>query len=134
MIRKGVIELSAIGYIRVHAFTSAARIPLGDVAVTVTATDGTALATRLTDRNGLIRPIELPVPDISAGQQPDTGIIPYTSVNLYARLEGYEQVENVNLQVFPNTVTDQDLEMIPLSELPDSWSRIGVFQTPAQNL
>ena len=65
---------------------------------------------------------------------PDTGVIPYTAVNLYARLEGYEQVENENVQVFPDTVTDQDLPMIPHSELPESWSRIGVFNTPPQNL
>ena len=89
---------------------------------------------RLTDRNGLIRPIEIPVPDKSAGLEPDTGVTAYTAVNLYARLEGYEQVENENLQVFPDTVTNQDLEMIPHSELPESWSKIGVFDTPPQNL
>lgn len=131
---KGGILLSEVGYIRVNAYTSYARIPLANVAVTVTATDGTALAMRLTDRNGLIRPIEIPVPDKSAGLEPDTGVTPYTAVNLYARLEGYEQVENENLQVFPDTVTNQDLEMIPHSELPESWSKIGVFDTPPQNL
>ena len=89
---------------------------------------------RLTDRNGLIRTIEIPVPDISAGLDPDTGVIPYTAVNLYAKLEGYEQIENENLQVFPDTVTNQNLEMIPLSELPANWSQIGVFITPPQNL
>ena len=131
---KGGIHLSEVGYIRVNAYTSIARIPLENVAVTVTATDGTALAMRLTDRNGLIRPIEIPVPDKSAGLEPDTGVTPYTAVNLYARLEGYEQVENENLQVFPDNVTNQDLEMIPHSELPESWSKIGVFDTPPQNL
>ena len=131
---KGGIHLSEVGYIRVNAYTSIARIPLENVAVTVTATDGTALAMRLTDGNGLIRPIEIPVPDKSAGLEPDTGVTPYTAVNLYARLEGYEQVENENLQVFPDTVTNQDLEMIPHSELPESWSKIGVFDTPPQNL
>lgn len=104
------------------------------MAITVTATDGTALAMRLTDRNGLIPMIEIPVPDKDAGLQPDTGVIPYTAVNMYARKEGYEQLENENLQVFPDIITDQNLEMIPLSELPANWSQIGVFQTPPQNL
>jgi hypothetical protein len=102
--------------------------------VTITATDGTAIATRLTDRSGLTQPIEIPVPEKSAGTSPDTGIIPYTPVNLYARLEGFEQVENENVQIFPDTVTEQDLEMVPLSELPGSWGTIGVFDTPPQNL
>ena len=126
--------MSATGYIRIHAYTSFARLPLKDVAVTITATDGTAIATRLTDRSGLTQPIEIPVPEKSAGTSPDTGIIPYTPVNLYARLEGFEQVENENVQIFPDTVTEQDLEMVPLSELPGSWGTIGVFDTPPQNL
>ncbi len=131
---EGGIILPDIGYIEVNAYTSNARIPLEDVAITVTADDGTAIAMRLTDRNGLIQRIEVPVPSPSAGQTPDTGIRPYTPVNLYARLEGYEQLENENLQVFPNTVTRLDLQMIPLSELPGSWDQIGITDTPPQNL
>ena len=126
--------MSAIGYIRVNAYTSSARIPLQDVAVAVTAADGTAIAMRITDRNGLISPIEVPVPDLAAGQTPDTGEKPFTAVNLYARKEGYEEIEMESLQVFPDTTTDQDLEMIPLSELPAQWDKYEVFQTPAQNL
>ena len=129
-----MIILSATGYIQVHAYTSNARIPLADVAITVTATDGTAIAMRITDRSGQITPIEIPVPDPAAGQKPDTGLIPYTRVNLYARLKGYEQIENEDLQVFPNTITDQNLELIPLSELPDQWDRRELFVTPSQNL
>lgn len=131
---EGVIILSDIGYIEVNAYTTRAKIPLKDVAITVTSDDGTAIAMRLTDRNGLIRPITVPVPDLSAGQTPDSGVRPYTPVNLYARLEGYEQLENENLQVFPRTVTRLDLQMIPLAELPENWDQTGITDTPAQNL
>ncbi len=122
------------GYIQVHAYTSSARLPLKDVAVTVTAEDGTAIGMRLTDRSGKIALIEVPVPEPSAGQSPDTGEIPYTPVNLYARKQGFEMIENESLQVFPGTVTDQNLEMIPLSELPESWNQAEIFVTPPQNL
>ena len=131
---KGVVTLPDTGYIDVLAYTSIAQIPLENVAITVTATDGTALAMRLTNRNGSISPIEIPVPALSAGQSPNTGIKPFTAVNLYARLEDFEQVENENLQVFPGTVTRLNLEMIPLSELPSSWDKTAVYDTPAQNL
>ena len=131
---KGGIPLPEKGYITVNAFTGTARIPLQNVAIAVTAEDGTAIALRLTDRNGLITPIEVPVPPLSAGQTPDTGVVPFTPVNLYARLEGYEQTENENLQVFPETVTELELQMIPLSELPNSWDKVSIFNTPAQNL
>lgn len=126
--------MASTGYIQVHAYASRARLPLEDVAITVTASDGTAIAMRLTDRSGKIRPIEIPVPDISVGQTPDTGEVPYTPVNLYARKKGYEQIESENLQVFPNTVTNQNLEMIPLSELPEAWDKTEIFNTPPQNL
>ena len=127
-------HLPSIGYIQVHAYTSRARLPLEDVAITVTASDGTAIALRLTDRSGKISPIAVPVPDPAAGLTPDTGEVPYTPVNLYARRKGFEQIESENLQVFPNTVTDQNLEMIPLSELPEAWDRTEIFVTPPQNL
>ena len=100
----------------------------------VTATDGTAIAMRITDRSGRIEPIEIPVPDRAESISPNPGEIPYTAVNLYARLKGYEQTEHENLQVFAGTTTDQPLEMIPLSEMPWSWDQTAVFDTPPQNL
>lgn len=127
--------MSATGYIQVHAYASDARIPLKDTAITVTDTSGAAIAMRLTNRSGTLdQPIEISVPDLSAGQSPNTGIIPFTSVNLYARLENYEQIEIENLQVFPDTITDQNLQMIPLSELPGKWTETEIFDIPAQNL
>ena len=131
---KGGIALPATGYIQVSAYTSNARIPLKDVAITVTATDGTAIAMRLTDRSGKIDPIPIPVPDLAASQTPNTGEVPFAKVNLYARLRGYGQIENEDLQVFAGITTNQNLEMIPLSELPDSWGQKEVFFTPGQNL
>ena len=100
----------------------------------ITNTDGSAIAMRLTDRSGLIDPIPVIVPDKAAGQSPDTGIVPFTSVNIYARLENFEQIEAENVQVFADTVTYQNLEMIPLSESPDNWTKAEIFKTPAQNL
>jgi hypothetical protein len=129
-----VIILSATGYIRVHAYTSDAQIPLKDVAVSVTDPNGEPIALRLTNRSGYIEPITVSVPDRSASQTPDTGIIPYTSVNIYAILENYEQIEVENVQVFAGTVTTQNLAMIPLAELPDQWNKAEIFRITPQNL
>ncbi len=105
------------------------------VAVTVTDTDGAAIAMRLTNRSGILdEPIEISVPDQSASQAPNTGIIPFTTVDLYARLENFEEIFIENLQVFPNIITDQDLELIPLSEFPEKWNKTESFSTPTQNL
>jgi len=126
--------LPATGYIKVRAYTSIAQYPLKDVAITITASDGTAIAMRLTDRNGLIQPIAIPVPDKSESQTPDPPEQPFAVVNLYAHARGYEQVESENLQVFADTTTIQNLEMIPLSELPANWDQTVIFDTPPQNL
>lgn len=122
------------GTLAVNAYTGTARLPLQDVAVAITAADGTAIALRLTDRDGLISPIEIPTPDTEAGQTPDTGVTPYTVVNLYARKEGYRQRENEGLQLFPGTETRLDLALIPFSELPENWDEINVYRATSQNL
>lgn len=122
------------GYIQVHAYSSIAQLPLEDVTVVVTATDGTAIAMRLTDRSGKITPIEIPTPEMSESQTPGSEGASFTSVILHARHQGFEQIEAENLQVFADTITLQNLEMIPLSELPDAWDKTEIFDTPPQNL
>ncbi len=126
--------MSATGYIQVHAYAAKAQIPLENVAVMITYPDGSAIAMRLTDRSGKIEALPIAVPNLSAGQTPDSGIVPYALVNIYARLENYEQIEAENVQVFPDTVTLQNLEMIPLTELPEQWTKAEIFNTPPQNL
>jgi len=129
-----VIILASTGYLTVHAYTSNAQLPLEDVAISITATDGTAIALRITDRSGQIQPVQIPVPDRSASQSPGNSQTPYTAVNLYARLRGFEQEEYENIQIFPETTTNQNVELIPLSELPGKWNQTAIFNTPPQNL
>lgn len=132
---KGGVRLSSKGYIQVHSYTSNAQLPLQNVAIAVTDVSGSVIAFRLTNRSGTLdTPIEIEVPELVYSQTPNTGVIPFTRVNLYARLEDYELIENKNLQVFAGTVTDQDLEMIPLSEYPESFLKAEVFETTPQNL
>ena len=126
--------MPSTGYIRVRAYQSRAELPLKDVAVAITATDGTAISLQLTDRSGLTPAVPIPVPDLQAGLTPDSGEIPFTPINIYARLKGYEQIENENVQIFPNVLTIQNLELIPLSEMPGAYDKREIFNTPPQNL
>lgn len=129
-----MIALPATGYIQVRAYASTAQFPLENVAVSVTAPDGTAIAMRLTDRNGRIAPIAIPVPDKSESQSPDPPEAPFARVNLYGHLAGYERVEALDAQIFADTTTIWNLEMVPLSELPAAWDQTAIFPTPPQNL
>ena len=97
--------------------------------------DERKIAMRLTNRSGQFdQPVAIDVPDRSASLTPDTGVIPFATVNLYARLEGYEEINIENLQVFADTVSEQDLELIPISELPEAWNKAETFLTRPQNL
>ena len=125
--------MPAVGYIQVKAYTSRAKIPVEDAAVTVVDDTGKLLGLRLTNSSGLTTPIRLEVPDLAQSQAPGN-VKPFVSVNLYARAEDYEQVLVRDVQVFADTVTMQELQMIPLSELPASWNQVEVFDTPPQNL
>ena len=125
--------MPATGYLRLRAFESYAQLPLKDVTITVTAGDGTAIAMRLTDRSGVTDAIPIPVPDRSESQSPGTQI-PFATVTVHARLQGYQQIRIDGVQLFADVTTQQDLELIPISELPSQWGRTDDFQTPVQNL
>ncbi len=125
--------MPAVGYIQANAYTSRARIPVEDVAVSVVDDEGRLLGLRTTDSSGMTTPIRITVPDLSESQRPGNGK-PFTTVNLYARGENYEQVLARGIQVFADTVTMQELQLVPLPELPGSWNQVEVFDTPPQNL
>lgn len=130
-----MIILAATGYLQVRAYASTALIPLKDVAILITDPNGAVIANRLTNRNGLLdAPIPITVPDRSESLQPSAGSVPFTKINLYARLEGYEEIEAENVQLFADTITVQNLEMIPLSEFPENRNLAEIFDTPEQNL
>ena len=126
--------MPAIGSLRVRAYTSRAQIPIENAAVTVVSENGKLLGLRLTDSSGYTTPITLEVPDLANSQTPGSGRPVSTVVNLYARAEGYEQILVRGVQVFADTVTTQDLAMIPLSEFPTKWNQAEIFDIPPQNL
>ena len=126
--------MSAIGYIQARAFTSSAQIPLRDVTVIITAPDETAIAMRVTDRSGLIAPIEIPVPDLSESQDPGSPERPYALVNMYAYRNNFGVFESRNIQVFADTTTFQNIMLIPLSQLPSGTEDSMNVTTPPQNL
>ena len=128
------MKLASTGYLQAHIYTSNAQLPLSIVDVVVTSPDGTAIAMRITDRSGLIAPIEIPVPPREESQEPGSEERPYTQVNLIAELPGFERIEAENLQIFAGTTTYQNLEMIPLSSEPFGQNQTIRYITPPQNL
>ncbi len=90
---------------------------------------------RLTNRSGKFdNVIAVTVPDKSESLEPNPDEIPFATVDLYARKDEYEQIAVYGIQVFADTLTQQNLEFIPLSEFPESWDQEEVFMTPPQDL
>ena len=126
--------MSQPGYLQFYAYTGNARLPLRDVAILVTDSNGSLVKMGLTDSSGRYGPIPVEVPDRSESLTPDPTERPYGTVNVHARLKNYEQIQADNIQIFAGIITNQNLEMIPLSELPDQWSKTELFNTTPQNL
>lgn len=127
--------MPATGYLQVRAYSSYAQIPLKDVAITVTDENNDVIAMRLTNSSGLLNsPLEILVPNLSESLTPGATARPYKTVNIYARLEDYELIEVERTQVFADTVTVQNLELIPLAEFPESRNESEIFDTTPQAL
>jgi len=132
---KEAIYISTIGYLNVHAFASKAQIPIKDTAIKITDNDEDVIAFRLTNRSGkLYDNIQIQVPALTESQSPITQMTPYATVNIYARKENYEEIIVRNVQIFADTVTLQNLELIPLPEFPETGSQTEEFFTQSQNL
>lgn len=106
-----------------------------DAAITVTDQNDEVIAFRLTNRSGqLDKPIAIRVPELAESQSPNPPERPYGIVNLFARAEDYELIRVEDVQIFANTVTDQNLNFIPLSEFPESFNEEETFITTPQAL
>ena len=126
--------MATTSLLQVHAYTSRAVLPVSGVTIRVMDPAGRLLGIRQTDSSGLIQPIVITVPDRSESRDPNFQGQPFTSVSISARHPGYAEIDIQNAQVFPGVVTVQNLEMIPLSMLPDQLDPTEQFDIPPQNL
>ena len=129
--------MAATGTILTRVFTSRAQIPVEGATVAFTQRSGEGrhalLALRVTDANGRTPPVRVGTPDPAASEAPGTPD-PFAVCDIGVEAPGYELLVVENVQVFPDTQTLQELELIPLPEqssplLPDHPQVI-----PPQNL
>lgn len=126
--------MASTGLLQVHAYTSRASLPVSGATVTVRDPEGRLLAVRETNSSGLIDPVTVQVPDRSESRDPNFVGQPFTRVMLSVRHPSYAQIDVQNAQVFSGVVTVQNLDMIPLSQLPGQFNPTEEFNIPRQNL
>ncbi|WP_209343555.1 spore cortex-lytic protein [Flavonifractor sp. AGMB03687] len=129
--------MAATGTILTRVFTSQAQIPVAGatVAFTQRSTEGrhALLALRVTDANGRTQPVRVGTPDPSASESPGT-ITPFAVCDIWVESPGYELLVVENVQIFPNTETLQELELIPLPEQSATLLPENPVNVPPQNL
>lgn len=128
--------MASMGYLTVRVYASTAQLPIQNAAAAVTQTtpSGTRhLATRLTDDSGRTEQIAIVTPDLEESLRPGTAV-PFTAVDLTVEHPDYERVLIEGLQIFPGIVTRQDVELLPLQELPPVYNMTEVIDIPAQEL
>ena len=129
--------MPAQGVFSARAYTSDAQIPVEGVTITVTQRepDGIVelLAVRLTDESGRIQPLTLPTPELALSLAPSPER-PFALVRITADHPLYDRLVVEDVQLFPDTVTIQNLQLIPLNLAPSTWNHTEIFDIPPQNL
>ena len=126
------------GTLGVRVFASRAQLPVEGATVVITQkTDNgkyRVLSLQETDRNGSIRPITVPTPNVGESTRPNGGEQPFARCDIWVEHEGYEVLVVENVQVFPGQMSLQQVELNPLVR-GEAWTeRIEVRPIPAQTL
>ncbi len=128
--------MAATGYLTARTYASRAQLPIEGAAVSVTQREngGTRLiANRITDESGRIPTIPIPTPNRSESLAPGNSQ-PWTTVDITADHPDYDRVLVENVQIFADTITQQDMELLPRQELPEAYNLTEVVDVTPQPL
>lgn len=125
------------GTVKAVVYISQMTIPIEGASVYIYRdTDGKSelISLRKTNQNGETGLVEITTPDKaeSLSPLPDGSDNPFASVNIFVEAEGYRSVLIHSAQVFPENLTVQNVEMVPLAEpaIREGDRVIDVFVTP----
>lgn len=128
--------MPATGLLTVRVYTSEAQLPISDAAVTVTQETGNGsrlIASRVTDQSGKIASVRISTPELSGSLSPGTDN-PFALVNILIDHPGYERVLIENVQLFPGILTQQNVDLLPLSVQPGSFNMTEIVDITEQEL
>lgn len=126
----------ASGTLVVHLSASNANVPIVGAAVTFTQTGAQGqflAAVRITNDDGQTEAVEFSAPQLAQSQTPQPGR-PWAVVDVTAEHPAYGRAVVRDVQIFSDTVTQQDITLIPLEQFPDSFTQTRVFTVPPFDL
>ncbi|WP_346937166.1 peptidoglycan-binding protein [Clostridium sp.] len=107
------------GFIKVELFTAREVVPISGGNIFIlkgTSVDFDKGHILTTDSSGITRILEVDTPDIELSKSKDSDEIPYAVYDLYVRAHGYKDAVVEGVQVFPDEVSIQQIEMIPTTK------------------
>ncbi len=103
------------GLLRVNAFLSSVGYPAENVRVQIRDETGELISELRTDEEGQLPPVRLPAPPAEYSQDSEMPR-PFSQYDVRAELEGYNDVEIGNVQIFPDSTAVQNFSMVPQYE------------------
>lgn len=128
--------MAADGYLIVRTYSSSGEMPVVGATVSIMEqheNGARLIATRITDRSGRTTPIKISAPNKSESLSPSVAA-PFTDVNIMVEHIGFERVLIENAQIFADIITEQNIEMIPLGEQPDTFNMTEIVDITPQAL
>ena len=126
----------AEGYIIAQVYTSRGVIPVRDASVFVTQEKNDKrilVGVRKTDESGKTAPITLNAPDKELSLSPGHTAL-FTTCDLQIEHPDYYTVFVKDVQVFADTISLQNAELIPLEAGADAKNAVETFRVLPQNL
>lgn len=126
----------ADGYVVTHVYTANAMVPIEGAAVAITIQEGdleNLISLQMTNRDGRTPPVAILAPDIDISQAPSDRKA-FSTCNIRVEKPEYYTVFIEDVQVFANTTSLQNVQLIPLPEKSDPSQRIEVLKVNSQNL
>ena len=111
------------GFILDNVRTGRDAMPVVGASVVVTAVNnGSRLlaAAGITDISGTVLRFEVPAPDKSYSQTPDTDVRPYSLFDISVRAKGFFNARSIDVPVFSGITSVQNFNMVPLPIAADS--------------
>ena len=128
--------MAETGYLTVRTYASRAQLPIEGAVVTVTQSSDKGsklIASRITDENGQIPSISIETPNKNESLAPGN-TRPWTTIDLTVDHPDYDRVLIENLQIFADIITQQNIALLPRSDLADAYNLTEVVDITAQPL
>lgn len=125
------------GKLVVRVFATSAQLPLEGATVVVTTRSRNGkydlISLQKTDRSGLTMPIEIAAPEGQESTSPGSNDA-FASCDVWAEHPGFAVMRVDGVQIFPNEVTRQDMELLPLGEGEHGLGTVDRRDVSVQNL